>query len=107
MTAFQLHLEICCENCKEHDMFAYLVEQGKFLEPNYGELTKVESICNKEKVNKRVKFAKKVNFQDGSLGDLHCYKISVNFQEQIYLFESHFIDCSMKELEYVKLMANC
>merc|ERR1712014_285996 len=54
MTAFQLHLEICCENCKEHDMFSYLVEQGKTLEPNYGELTKVESICSKEKVNKRV-----------------------------------------------------
>ena len=107
MTAFQLHLEICCKNCKEHNIFAYLVEEGKNLEPNYGELTKVESKCIKKKVNKRVKFAKKVKFQDGSQGDLHCYKISVNFQEQIHLFGSHFIDCSMKELVYVKLMASC
>ena len=106
IAALRLHLEICCENCKEHDMFLYLVEQGKTLEPNYGELTKVESIRSKKKTNKRVQFANKVHFQDGSRGDLHSFKITLHFQEQIYLFGSYFVDCSIKELEYVKLMAD-
>ena len=106
IAALQLHLEICCENCKEHDMFLYLVEQGKTLEPNYGELTKVESIRSKKKINKRVQFANKVHFQDGSRGDLHSFKITLHFQEQIYLFGSYFLDCSIKELAYVKLLAD-
>ena len=87
-------------------MFSYLVEQGKTLEPNYGELTKVESICSKKKNNKRVQFVNKVDFQDGSRGDLHSFKITVQFQEQIYLFGSYFVDCSIKELDYVKLLAD-
>ena len=87
-------------------MFSYLVEQGKTLEPNYGELTKVESICSKKKSNKRVQFVNKVDFQDGSRGDLHSFKITVQFQEQIYLFGSYFVDCSIKELDYVKLLAD-
>ena len=87
-------------------MFLYLVEQGKTLEPNYGELTKVESIRSKKKVNKRVQFANKVHFQDGSRGDLHSFKITLHFQEQMYLFGAYFVDCSIKELEYVKLMAD-
>ena len=87
-------------------MFSYLVEQGKTLEPNYGELTKVESIGSKKKNNKRVQFVNKVDFQDGSRGDLHSFKITVHFQEQIYLFGSYFVDCSIKELDYVKLLAD-
>ena len=87
-------------------MFAYLVDQGKTLEPNYGEITKVESVHSKKKINKRVKFANKVHFQDGSRGDLNSFKISLNFPEQIYLFGSYFVDCSNKELEYVKLLAD-
>ena len=107
IAALKLHLEICNKNCCEHDMFYYLVEQGQTLEPNFGEITsEVESVNSNRKIKKRVNFATKVQFQDGSRSQLNSFKISLNIPEQIYLYGSHFVECSNKELQYVKLLAD-
>ena len=88
-------------------MYLYLVEQGKALEPNFGELTsEVESVHSNKKLNKRVKFANKVHYQDGSRCQLNSFKISLNIPEQIYLFGSYFVECSNKEIQFVKLLAD-
>merc|ERR1711873_313714 len=107
IAALKLHLEICNKNCCEHDMFYYLVEQGQALEPDFGEITsQVESVNSNRKIKKRVNFATKVQFQDGSRSQLNSFKITLNIPEQIYLYGSHFVECSNKELQYVKLLAD-
>ena len=83
------------------------MEQGQALEPNFGEITsEVEPIYSKRKIKKRVNFATKVKFNDGSRSLLNSFKISLNIPEQIYLYGSHFVECSNKELQYVKLLAD-
>jgi len=107
IAALKLHLEICSKNCFEHDMYYYLVEQGQALEPNFGEITsEVKSVNSNRKIKKRVNFATKVQFQDGSRSQLNSFKITLNIPEQIYLYGSHFVECSNKELQYVKLLAD-
>ena len=88
-------------------MYYYLVEQGQALEPNFGEITsQVKSVNSNRKIKKRVNFANKVQFQDGSRSQLNSFKITLNIPEQIYLYGSHFVECSNKELQYVKLLAD-
>ena len=48
--ALALHLNICDQNCCNHKLFEYLIEQGHSLEPCYGEISnQVKSIKIKGK----------------------------------------------------------
>ena len=105
--ALRLHLNICDKNCCEHKMYYYLVEQGHALEPNFGEITsQVRSVNSKRRINKRVNFVDNIQFEDGSRGQLNSFKITFENPEQVYLYGSHFVECTSKELQYVKLLAD-
>ena len=45
-------------------------------------------------------------FEDGTRGQLNSFKITFENPEQVYLYGSHFVECTSKELQYVKLLAD-
>ena len=105
--ALKLHLSIFDQNCGEHNMYQYLLEQGHDLEPNFGEITsQVRSVKSKRKINKRVNFVDKIQFEDGSLDQLNIFKIALEIPEQVYLYGSNFVECTSKELQYVQLLSD-
>ena len=107
ITALKLHLNICDKNCCEHNMYQYLVEQGHALEPNFGEITsQVGAVNSKRKINKRVNFVDKIQFEDGSLDQLNIFKTAFGIPEQVYLYGSNFVECTSKELQYVQLLSD-
>ena len=76
--ALALHLEICTQHCSNHDIFKYLIDQGRSLDPFFGEISnKVVSLKNKGKKDKKVKFADRVQCNDGSMNKLHNYKVAL------------------------------
>ena len=88
-------------------MYQYLLEQGHGLEPNFGEITsQVRSVKSKRKMNKRVNFVNKIQFEDGSLDQLNIFKIALEIPEQVYLYGSNFVECTNKELQYVQLLSD-
>ena len=103
--ALKLHLSICDQNCCDHKMYQYLLEQGHALEPCFGEITsQVKSVKCKGKINKRVTFANTIQFEDGALEQLNIYKIALENPKQVYLYGCHFVECTSKELLYVQLV---
>ena len=103
--ALKLHLSICDQNCCDHKMYEYLLEQGHALEPCFGEITnQVRSVKIKGKINKRVHFVDTIQLEDGSLEKLNNYKIALENPKQVLLYGCNFVECSSKELLYVQLV---
>ena len=103
--ALSLHLEICDQNCCNHKLFKYLIEQGHSLEPFFGEISnQVRSVKIKGKIDKKVNFYDKIQCDDGSIEVLQSYKIALENSKQVILYYCHFIECSIKELLFVQLV---
>ena len=103
--ALALHLEICTQNCCNHKLFEYLIEQGHSLEPFFGEISnQIRSVKIKGKKDKKVNFADTIQCEDGSIEMLHSYKVALENSKQVLFYYCHFIECSLKELLFVQLV---
>ena len=103
--ALALHLNICDQNCCNHKLYEYLIEQGHSLEPCFGEISnQVKSVKIKRKIDKKVNFVDTIQCEDGSIEKVNNYKIALENYEQVLLYCCHFIECSSKELLFVQLV---
>ena len=97
----KLHLEICIDNCTNHNVYHYLCKNYDILNHFYDEIP-YDSVKKKLNKDQLVKFSNVVSFSNGEKGDLASYKISLCYVNNEYLLGNTFVDLTLKELTTVK-----
>ena len=104
ISALILHLEICENKCKDHDLFRYLIDNGNNLNPFYGEIPMCYKGTKKNKVRQgKVQFDHTISCSDGQTDKVCNYKVCVNHTHQILYLGNSLLDTSFKELYIVPL----
>ena len=74
--ALKLHLEICIDNCTNHNVYHNSCKNYDKLNHFYDEIP-YDSVKKKLNKNQLVKFSDVVSFSNGEKGNLASYKISL------------------------------
>ena len=91
--ALQLHLEVCENQCSNHNLFGFRLN-------HYYGTVPVDCQSIKKNKNLKVHFSKTVNFSDGLTDTIQNFKICLDHTYRLLLGNS-LLDSTCKEYIYV------